>query len=564
MLGQENADAFRKLYPFSPALVEALVALSNTLQRNRTALRLLTEMLVEHLDWARRAARGTSTDALGKGVQAVVARVDELRRALDVRFARALAAWADAGRLRADVLPIEEALQRVAEPFLAESSERRLLVLLLDGMAWAQAVQLLEGLAKNAWGPLRWSWQGASSGKGAPARRTVAALYPPVVAALPTVTDVSRAAFFAGARVPSGRAAPPTSADTDRWCQSKLARRTRDAAENAFRPLLEGWFYDLEEEALGQTAGVDEADPASITRAVGELLETKLRDVSATQPQFAAALRALHAARAHGDHRTADGLLSWLMGQPHVAANVKAKAGLKGDLDHFGAMGFLRGLLAVLRQTGRKGLLLVLDEVETIQRVQANVREKSLNAIRQLLDELDADRYPGLYVLMTGTPQFFDGQQGVQRAPALAQRLQTKFRPDPRHDNPRAVQIRLLPFSLEKLQAVGQRVRDIYPSEHSERIAQRASDAFIARLSEEVAGAFGKKVGIAPRIFLKTLVDELDVIDAREDYDPTEHFQFALDPADLNASEKAAAGLETSIDDIELDLGASEPAAGAT
>ncbi len=49
LLGQENADAFRKLYPFSPVLVEALVGLSNALQRNRTAIRLLTEMLVEHV-----------------------------------------------------------------------------------------------------------------------------------------------------------------------------------------------------------------------------------------------------------------------------------------------------------------------------------------------------------------------------------------------------------------------------------------------------------------------------------------------------------------------------------
>lgn len=334
--------------------------------------------------------------------------------------------------------------------------------------------------------------------------------------------------------------------------------RTQDAAENAFSPLIEGWFYGLEEEALSQP-GVDAKDPESITTAVGTLLEGKLREVSATQPQFAAALRTLHAARARGDHTVADGLLSWLMGKPSVAANIKAKAGLKGDLDHFGAMGFLRGLLAVLKQTGRKGLLLVLDEVETIQRVQSNIREKSLNAIRQLLDELDENRYPGLYVLMTGTPQFYDGQQGVQRAPALAQRLHTKFKDDPQFDNPRAIQVRLLPFSMEKLEAVGRRVRDIYPSEHGERLAMRASDAFIARLATEVAGAFGKKVGIAPRIFLKTLVDELDTIDAHAEYDPTAHFRFSLDPKALTASEKAAAGLEATVDDIELAL---EPPGG--
>lgn len=50
MLGQEDAEAFQKLYPFSPALVEALVALSNSLQRERIAIKLLMELLVEHID----------------------------------------------------------------------------------------------------------------------------------------------------------------------------------------------------------------------------------------------------------------------------------------------------------------------------------------------------------------------------------------------------------------------------------------------------------------------------------------------------------------------------------
>lgn len=48
MLGGEDQGAFRKLYPFSPALVDVLVALSNSLQRQRTAIKLLLEILVEH------------------------------------------------------------------------------------------------------------------------------------------------------------------------------------------------------------------------------------------------------------------------------------------------------------------------------------------------------------------------------------------------------------------------------------------------------------------------------------------------------------------------------------
>ena len=40
-----DAAAFRKLYPFSPALVATLVALSQALQRERTALKVMTELL---------------------------------------------------------------------------------------------------------------------------------------------------------------------------------------------------------------------------------------------------------------------------------------------------------------------------------------------------------------------------------------------------------------------------------------------------------------------------------------------------------------------------------------
>lgn len=50
LIGQQDADAFRKTYPFSPALIEALVALSAFLQRERTAIRVLMEMLVEHVN----------------------------------------------------------------------------------------------------------------------------------------------------------------------------------------------------------------------------------------------------------------------------------------------------------------------------------------------------------------------------------------------------------------------------------------------------------------------------------------------------------------------------------
>lgn len=42
-----DLEACRKVYPFSPALVDTLVAVSSLLQRNRTAIRILMELLVQ-------------------------------------------------------------------------------------------------------------------------------------------------------------------------------------------------------------------------------------------------------------------------------------------------------------------------------------------------------------------------------------------------------------------------------------------------------------------------------------------------------------------------------------
>jgi len=327
------------------------------------------------------------------------------------------------------------------------------------------------------------------------------------------------------------------------------ALQTREWSDGAFRSLVDRWFFNLEEEVLA--TGVADAD--AVARAVGDLLELRLASVSKTQPQFAAALRACHTARVKEDHAISEGLVAWLMGQPNVGAGIKRAANLKGDLDHDGAAGFLRGLLEVLKQTGRKGLVLVLDEVETIQRVRADSREKSLNAIRQLIDDLIADRYPGLYVLITGTPQFFDGPQGVKRSVPLAQRLHTEFGDDPKFDSSRAPQLRLQPFDIDKMVVVGKRVRDLYPSEAPARVVATVNDEIVRSVAKGVAGQLGGKVGIAPRIFLKRLVGLLDQVEEHADFDPRTHFKLVVSATEMTEEERAAAGQSSPLDGIKLE-----------
>ena len=328
---------------------------------------------------------------------------------------------------------------------------------------------------------------------------------------------------------------------------------TADSSTGAFRGVIDGWFFALEQDVLADGT-VDGNDAAALLERTTALMETKLTTISKTAPAFSAVLRTYRRALAAGDNQLAEGLISWLSGQPNVAAGVKRAAGIKGDLDHFGAANFLIGLLTILRDSGFPGLVLVLDEVETLQRMRADTRERGLNALRQLIDEIDAGRFVGLYLVVTGTPAFYDGAQGVQRLAPLAQRLHVDFGTDRRFDNPRAVQIRLAPFDQGSLVAVGKRVRDIYASQqpNEARLRTVVGDSYIEDLARAVAGGLGGKVGVAPRLFLKKLVtDVLDRVDLHPDFDPRQHYSLTLTENEMTANERAAAGA-TSVDDIEL------------
>jgi hypothetical protein len=330
---------------------------------------------------------------------------------------------------------------------------------------------------------------------------------------------------------------------------------TVDTTQSALRNIIDGWFFTLEEDVLAE-GNIPADDEEQLLHETNDLLERRLAKVTGLAPMFSVALRGYRRAQVESDPAVADGILAWLAGQPNVAANAKRYAGVKGDLDHFGALNFLQGILTILRDAGQAGLLLVLDEVETIQRVRSDVRDKSLNALRQLIDEVDAGRFAGLYLLITGTPAFFDGPQGVQRLEPLAQRLHVDFQTEARFDNPRAVQIRLPAFDLDRLCCVGRKIRDIFVQHTTSaaRIARLCDDGYIHDLATSITGKLGGNVGIAPRIFLKKLVaDVLDRIDQFEDFNPREHYALTIADAELRPVERQAMGA-ADVDEIELEL----------
>jgi hypothetical protein len=82
------------------------------------------------------------------------------------------------------------------------------------------------------------------------------------------------------------------------------------------------------------------------------------------------------------------------------------------------------------------------------------------------------------------------------------------------------------------------------------RIGAPVDDAYVA----DLGGALGRKVGVAPRVFLKKLfADVLDRVEQFPGFDPRRHHALTLASQGLTPTERAAAG-GRSVDDIEIEL----------
>jgi PglZ domain len=124
---------------------------------------------------------------LKAGYRALYERASQRRRQLDAAFAARLAAWTSAGAAPGRMLTVESVLSRVVAPLIV-SGKRPALLLVLDGMSAAVAAELAEELRQQRWDeydPL------GDTDPGRQARRRAA------VAALPTITTVSRMSLFA-------------------------------------------------------------------------------------------------------------------------------------------------------------------------------------------------------------------------------------------------------------------------------------------------------------------------------------------------------------------------------
>ncbi|HEX3001231.1 MAG TPA: BREX system ATP-binding protein BrxD [Methanoregula sp.] len=292
--------------------------------------------------------------------------------------------------------------------------------------------------------------------------------------------------------------------------------------EHALKAIIDSWLFNIEERILS-VSGEAETD-AALEAATEREIEAALAGISALNSALAATLRTYYRAGNAGDFTIAQAALGWISAEPNIGRELKAKAGIKGDIDDSVAFLFLQGLVSIIHGAGYIGLVIAIDELETTQGLQRNQREKAYQVLVRIIDAIDKGEMPRCFFLFTGTPALFDGSRGIRSLPPLYDRISVTRTDD--FNNPRQPQIFLSKFDTAKLELVALRVVDVYAQAYSEPDRERISHRFIRAMIRKITTRFGGRVDIIPRIFLKEFVDILDKCELYEDYNPHDAYDF--------------------------------------
>jgi hypothetical protein len=258
----------------------------------------------------------------------------------------------------------------------------------------------------------------------------------------------------------------------------------------------------------------DRPDPA-IAKSFRDKAAT-IRAIRSIDPSFAQAAYRFCTQQTANVDQTQDLLLlgAWLEGsQAHLK-----ELGISATVDASNGTRMLRSLVLLLRHFGFKGLVVLVDEVESVLNLSKNKRRDSFQTLRLIIDRESTPEHV-LISASTTPPMFTDRDRGMQTYPALWSRVQPIYETS-EFVNYRATLIDLSrsPLSPDEYNLVGSAIRAIHSIAY-EWDASRVSDKFISAAAQVAAAGRLTLVFSTTRVFVKSIVETLELANQHPELD---------------------------------------------
>src|SRR5690625_4901848 len=291
----------------------------------------------------------------------------------------------------------------------------------------------------------------------------------------------------------------------------------------AFTFLLEEWLLRIEDKVIDIHDLDPDEDREQFNIEMAKQIELELQVIGAIAASFSNVIRAFYTAKYNGNTAISQAAVAWLKGDK-VPRQYKNELNVTGEVTRDNAFEFFRALLHMIKATGYQGLLILFDEVETVQKLMTRqMRDNAYENLRLFIDEADNNGFPKCYFLYTGTNELMDSERGIKSLERFHQRL--KVEKDDAFRNLRQPVIYLKSFDKEKLTLVAKKVRNIHAEVFNWNAIDKVTDAFLEGLVHDMTTGFGGDLEIKPRGFLRTLIDILDKSEMYDTYIPEEQFE---------------------------------------
>lgn len=228
---------------------------------------------------------------------------------------------------------------------------------------------------------------------------------------------------------------------------------------------------------------------------------------------FAAAIASYAEGYEDGNSHLQDCALRWLRGEYTTKTEARADLRVRTIIDDSSFYDALRLLARFVRIAGYGGLLVCLDELVNLYKLQnPQARRQNHEQILRILNDVLQGTTEGIGFIMSGTPEFLrDSRRGLYSYEALQSRLAANVFARPGivdHSGP----VMTLPnLTREELYHLLERLRDVFASGITENhlVPDEALEAFIRHCHANIGDAYFR----SPRNSVKAFVDMLALLE---------------------------------------------------
>jgi hypothetical protein len=204
---------------------------------------------------------------------------------------------------------------------------------------------------------------------------------------------------------------------TARSLYAELTRNIATRAKpdgGALSGIVEKFIATAEAEAKATGLGTDTVIQARLERLQGMVLGY----------DFAHVIEAYWKGHKQGDQNLQSDAIRWLRGEFSTKTDVRNALGIRTIVDDANFYDQLKLLGVFFRLAGHGGLMICLDEMVNIYRLNSQARSSNYEQILRILNDTLQNNCEGLGFLLGGTPEFLmDTRRGLYSYSALQSRL---------------------------------------------------------------------------------------------------------------------------------------------